>query len=89
MKNSVLQLHCTFQVLNSYLWLVSGYYSEQPRYRIFSSPEKVLLDSAALEDYVRCRKEILKDSARNKKVFCHIIMQSWEINMLIEHFIQR
>lgn len=53
--------------------VASSYHSEQRKYRAFLSSQKVLLDSAALEGYLKWRKKTPKDSVR-KKVFCQIIM---------------
>ena len=50
----------------------------------------LLLDSAPSEDCVRWRKEVPKDSVRNKLVFCRITAQSLgHRSILVEHFIHR
>lgn len=55
--------------------VASSYCCESHKHRTFSSSQQVLLNSIALEDYVKRRKELPKDSFRNKKMFCQIIMQ--------------
>ena len=72
------------------LHMTSSCHREQHRCRRCTSSEKVLSDSAPSEDYVRWRKEVPKDSVRNKQVFCQITMHSLENrSILVEHFIHR